>query len=171
MYLLFSLANLWWGDTIISVCFLAESCNTPSRNSGYYWVPVGRGPGRGIDLCWRSESDRRGRRGFPGPSRSRSTGGCAGSQSRTGSSGLFTGTLCHVAKILYEYKQQNSIVVYVLMFREAKEDISGNDEVCILSKVWQIMNGVRKHFRITHAKSDPAMSSYLDGEGDGNCCF
>jgi hypothetical protein len=38
-------------------------------------------------------------------------------------------TLCHVAKILYEYKQQNSIVVYVPMFREAKEDISGNDEI------------------------------------------
>jgi hypothetical protein len=56
-------------------------------------VPVVRGPGRGIDLCWRSESDQRGRRGFPGPSRSRSTGGCAGSQSRTGSSGLFRATL------------------------------------------------------------------------------
>jgi len=56
-------------------------------------VPVVRGPGRGIDLCWRSESDRRGRREFPGPSRSRSTGGCAGSQSRTGSSGLFRATL------------------------------------------------------------------------------
>jgi hypothetical protein len=62
-----------------------------------YWfhavVPVVRGPGRGIDLCWQSESDRRGRRGFPGPSRSRSTGECAGSQSRTGSSGLFRATL------------------------------------------------------------------------------
>ncbi len=34
-----------------------------------------------------------------------------------------------MAKILYEYKQLNSIVVYVPMFREAKEDIFGNEEL------------------------------------------
>jgi hypothetical protein len=59
-------------------------------------------------------------------------------------------------------------MVYVPMFKEAKEDIFGNEEL-YTEQLWQIMNGVRKHFRITHAKSDPARSSYLDGEGDGNC--
>ncbi len=32
-------------------------------------------------------------------------------------------TICHVARIVYEYKQLNSNVVYVLMIQEAKGDL------------------------------------------------